>query len=71
MKEISFTSPLNIVTELLKKLSSFNLGSGNEKHMFSFLDKDNPYEISSLHWDEYGNPFIYYGESRNNNSCRR
>lgn len=61
MERLSLNSILDI---LIKKFSYADFKIEKEKHMFSFLDKDNPYEISSLHWDEYGNPYIYIGDSQ-------
>ena len=75
MKHISFDSKLNSFMDTLKEFYHHGLThpevhgkeNNNSYHTFSFLDQDNPYDLSSLHWDEYGNPFIYLGDNKKAN----
>lgn len=69
----TFFSIINFIPKMLKKIN--NPGSGNLKEKINgkteniglkavgqFAEKPtNNYEINSLQWDEYGNPYIYTG----------
>jgi hypothetical protein len=66
MKQATLSTAIHVISELIKNFEQEHFKNTGKKHMFSFLDKDNPYDMSSLHWDEYGNPFIYFGDSGKN-----
>jgi hypothetical protein len=73
MKTESQNTALHVISDFLNKFSHSGLQDGKHQNennngfplnnSFSFLEQDNPYEISSLHWDEYGNPYIYLGDA--------